>query len=143
MEQLNPQIIVDGIVDRYRPRGKPTDAVFCCVDSIAARQAIWRGAGGTCRFWGDGRMLGEVIRVLVATDRSGRGHYPTTLFAQEEAQVGRCTAKSTIYTANIAAGLIVHQFARWLRGVPTDADTLINLLAGEVTVASAEVVREQ
>ena len=61
-------------------------------------------------------MLGEVIRVLVVADEPGRDHYPTTLFSQSEAQLGRCTAQSTIYTANIAAGLMLHQFARWLRG---------------------------
>src|SRR3712207_8955727 len=38
------------------------EAVFCCVDSISARSAIWRSVRGRCRFWADGRMLGEVIR---------------------------------------------------------------------------------
>jgi len=35
------------------------------------------------------------------------GAYPTTLFRTEEAFVGPCTAKTTIYCANIAAGLMV------------------------------------
>ena len=39
-------------------------------------------------------MLGEVIRVLAVADDIGRDHYPTTLFAQSEAQPGRCTARS-------------------------------------------------
>ena len=64
-------------------------------------------------------------------DELGRDHYPTTLFAQSEAQAGRCTARSTIYAASIAAGLMVHQFTRWLRGLPVDRDTSLNLLAGE------------
>ena len=76
-------------------------------------------------------MLGEVIRVLTVSGSVGREHYPTTLFAQAEAQAGRCTAQSTIYTANIAAGLMIHQFTRWLRGMPLDQDVLVNLLAGE------------
>ena len=79
-------------------------------------------------------MLGEVIRVLAVADDVGRDHYPTTLFAQSEAQPGRCTARSTIYAASIAAGLMVHQFTRWLRGLPVDRDTSINLLAGEWAV---------
>jgi sulfur carrier protein ThiS adenylyltransferase len=69
--------------------------------------------------------------VLVAVDEASREHYPTTLFAASEAETGRCTARSTIYTANIAAGLMVHQFARWLRNQPVDQDTLMNLAAGE------------
>ena len=108
--------------------------VFCCVDSITARAAIWRSVAAKCRFWADGRMLGEVIRVLVAADGVGHDHYPTTLFAQAEAEPGRCTARSTIYAASIAAGLLVHQFSRWLRGLPVDRDTTLNLLAGEYSL---------
>ena len=79
-------------------------------------------------------MLGEVIRVLAVADSQGREHYPTTLFAQAEAQAGRCTSRSTIYAATIAAGMMVHQFTRWLRGIPVDRDASVNLLAGEWTV---------
>ena len=132
--QLDPSIAVDLIQDRYRPRMEIGQAVFCCVDSIDARSAIWRSAGARSRFWADGRMLGEVIRILAAAEDVGRDHYPTTLFAQAEAQQGRCTARSTIYAASIAAGLLVHQFARWLRGLPVDRDMSLNLLAGEWAV---------
>jgi len=107
------------------------DAAFCAVDSIDARAAIWRSSHSRCRFWCDGRMMSEVIRVLAVADQQGRDYYPTTLFAQSEAQSGRCTARSTIYAASIAAGLMVHQFTRWLRGMPVDRDTVLNLLAGE------------
>jgi sulfur carrier protein ThiS adenylyltransferase len=132
--QLDPAILVEGVQDRYRPRMEIGQAVFCCVDSIDARSAIWRSAGARCRFWADGRMLGEVVRVLAVAEHVGRDHYPTTLFAQSEAQPGRCTSRSTIYAAAIAAGLMVHQFTRWLRGIPVDCDTSLNLLAGEWAV---------
>jgi sulfur carrier protein ThiS adenylyltransferase len=131
IRQLDPAIQVEVIEDRYRPRMEIGQAVFCCVDSIDARSAIWRSAGSRRRFWADGRMLGEVLRVLAVTESVGRDHYPTTLFAQSEAQPGRCTARATIYAASIAAGLMVHQFTRWLRGLPVDRDTSLNLLAGE------------
>ena len=81
-------------------------------------------------------MLGEVMRILTVADDQGRDYYPTTLFEPSAAQTGRCTARSTIYTANIAAGLMLHQFTRWLRGIPTDADAHLNLLAGELTAFS-------
>lgn len=67
-------------------------------------------------------------------DDVGRDHYPTTLFAQAEAQPGRCAAHGAIYCANIAAGLMLHQFTRWLRDLPVDRDTSLNLLAGEWSV---------
>jgi sulfur carrier protein ThiS adenylyltransferase len=131
IRQLDPTIQVEIIEDRYRPKLQIGQAAFCCVDSIDARAAIWRSAGSRCQFWADGRMLAEVLRVLAVTESVGREHYPTTLFAQAEAQAGRCTARSTIYAASIAAGLMVHQFTRWLRGLPVDHDTSLNLLAGE------------
>ena len=133
--QLDPSIDIVIIQDRYRSRQEIGAAVFCCVDSISARSAIWRSAGNRCRFWADGRMLGEVLRVLIAGDAAGRQHYSQTLFPQAEAQAGRCTSRSTIYAAGIAAGLMLHQFTRWLRGLPVDRDTTLNLLAGELSVA--------
>ena len=49
--------------------------------------------------------------------------------------VGDCTARGVIYTAANAAGLMTGQFTRWLRGLPTDNDMSLNLLASELTVA--------
>ena len=134
LRQLDPDVDVRCIPDRFRPRHETGQAVFCCVDSISARQAIWKSIGEQCRFWSDGRLLGETLRVLTVAGSSGRKHYPTTLFDQSEAQAGRCTARSTIYAASITAGLMVHQFGRWLRRLPADTDLLLNLLAGEWTV---------
>lgn len=132
--ELDPTIEVELIADRFRPKYRVGDAVFCCVDSIAARGAIWRSVESRTSFWADGRMLGETIRVLVADDAAGRSHYPTTLFDASVAQPGSCTARSTIYTANIAAGLMVHQFVRWLRGQAVDHDVMLSLLASELVI---------
>ena len=134
IRQVDPTIAVESIQDRYRPRMPIGEAVFIAVDSIDARAAIWRSVGPKCHFWCDGRMLGEVLRVLAVADDHGREYYPTTLFARSEAQPGRCTARATIYAASIAAGLMIHQFTRWLRGMPVDRDTSLNLLAGEWAV---------
>lgn len=138
INQIDSGIHVETINDRFRHRHCTGEAIFCCVDSISARTAIWRSAGGDCRFWADGRMLGETMRILCVADNTGRQHYPTTLFRQSEAQRGQCTARSTIYTANIAAGLILHQFTRWLRGLPIDMDQSLNLLAGELAIIMAQ-----
>ena len=135
IHHIDPTITVATIPDRFRPRQETGEAVFCCVDSIATRAAIWRAVHKSCSFWCDGRMLGEVLRILSAADPRSRDHYPTTLFEQSEAQPGACTARSTIYTANIAAGLMLHQFTRWLRGLPVERDLTLNLLAGELAIA--------
>jgi molybdopterin-synthase adenylyltransferase len=130
--RIDPSIEVEPVCDRFRAKQLIGDAVFCAVDSITSRAAVWRNVENRCRFWADGRMLGEVIRVLAAGDACERQHYSSTLFDQSDAQVGSCTTQSTCYTAAIAAGLMVHQFTRWLRDLPIDADLTLNLLAGEL-----------
>jgi len=136
VELIDSTIAVQTVADRFRGKQPVGEAVLCCVDSISARAAIWRAVEHRCQFWADGRMLGEVIRVLAAADRAGGEHYRSTLFSQSEAQLGRCTSRSTIYAAAIAAGLMIHQFSRWLRGLPLDADVTLNLLAGELAQSS-------
>ena len=135
ISQIDSDIQVEAINDRFRPRHATGEVIFCCVDSISARTAIWRSAATSCRFWADGRMLGEAMRILCVANDTGGQHYPTTLFRQSEAQQGQCTARSTIYAANIAAGLMLHQFTRWLRGYPSETDQSLNLLAAELVTA--------
>ena len=137
ISRIDSGIEVSQINARYRPGLPVDDVIFCCVDSISARSAIWRAAGRNVQFWVDGRMLGEVIRVLAVAGEDGRDYYPTTLFAQTEAMTGACTARGVIYTAAIAAGLMTGQFTRWLRGLPTDNDLSLNLLASELNVAES------
>jgi molybdopterin-synthase adenylyltransferase len=132
-QRIEPSLEVERIIDRFRPRQVVGEAVFCCVDSITARGAIWRSVADRCEFWGDGRMLGEVLRILAASGPADRAYYGRTLFSAAEVQPGSCTARSTIYVASIAAGFLVHQFTRWLRDLPVDRDTSLNLLAGEYT----------
>jgi len=137
IRRIDPHIETEIVIDRYRPKLDAGEVVFCCVDSISTRAAIWRSLGRSVKFWADGRMLAETLRVLAVADEAGRRHYAGTLFPQSEAQQGSCTSRSTIYAASIAAGFMVHQFTRWLREMPVEADTTLNLLAGEWTVASA------
>ena len=110
-------------------------AVFCCVDSISGRRIVWETVRSHAAFFADARMSAEVIRVLASDRPSLEAHYSSTLFAQDEAYGGSCTARSTIYTANLAAGLMLCQFARYLRGVPVERDLLLNLLASELSIS--------
>ena len=79
-------------------------------------------------------MSAEVLRIITACDFESRKHYPTTLFHAEEAYAGPCTAKTTIYCANIAAGFMLAQFTKYLRQLPVDCDIQLNLLASELSV---------
>ncbi|MCY2928741.1 MAG: ThiF family adenylyltransferase [Planctomycetota bacterium] len=122
--------------DRFRRSQEIGDVVFCCVDKIEIRRTIWDSVKDRTSFFTDGRMSAEVLRVLTACDAASRQHYPTTLFSAGEAYAGTCTAKSTVYCANVAAGLMVAQFTKYLRRLPVDADLQFNLLAGELAVVS-------
>ncbi len=135
IQELDPEITVLETVDRCRPEQTLGEGLFCCVDSIAARAAIWRTHGRGARFWCDGRMLGETVRVLTVAGECDRTAYAATLFRPEDAHTGRCTSRSTLYAATLAAALMVHQFTRWLRQLPTDTDLVCNLLASELTVS--------
>ncbi len=132
---IDSSIEVHTLAERFKRSTKVGNAVFCCVDKIDARRLIWEAVKDKVNFYCDGRMSAEVLRVLTACDAESRKHYPTTLFSADEAFVGPCTAKTTIYCANIAAGLMVAQFTKYLRQLLADADIQFNLLASELSVA--------
>ena len=83
--------------------------------------------------WVDGRMAAEALRVLASDRPAADDYYPATLFDPSRAYAGSCTARGTIYTASVAAGLMLAQTARWLRGTPVERDQTLNLLACELT----------
>lgn len=134
MLRIDSTLRVETIEDRYRPTQQTGTVVFCCVDKISARAAIWRRQVHSCAFWSDTRLRWEVLRILTACDEASRQHYETTLFPQSTAQPGPCGSQGTLYTANLAASLAVHQFTRWLRNLPIDRDLSLNLLASEMVV---------
>jgi sulfur carrier protein ThiS adenylyltransferase len=136
-QQTNHQLATCTVVGRFRRSQDVSNILFCCVDTIEARRFIWNGVKDRVEFFADGRMSAEVLRILVAAGPPSRQHYPTTLFEPEQAHAGACTAKSTIFTANIAAGLMLEQFTRWLRRLPIDADVQLNLLSTELSITGA------
>ena len=137
MKELRAEV---GIVTLCKPfkASQLTDfgnVVFCCVDDIEIRSKIWKDVKDVVDVFIDGRMTAESLRVISVTDEESREYYPTTLFKSEEAYQGSCTAKSTIYCANIAAGVMVSQFTKTLRGIPVDRDVQLNLLSMEISVS--------
>jgi molybdopterin-synthase adenylyltransferase len=141
---LNPEFKVHTHAERFRRSSirtlgcfDQTDRqllVFCCVDSIETRRLVWEAVRQRTSAFFDGRMSAEVVRILCSGNPASDQVYAQTLFAPEQAFAGSCTAKSTIYTASIAAGLMVCQFTRWLRDLPIEHDLVLNLLASELVV---------
>ncbi len=137
-QHINPKLELHSINERFKRSALGGNAVFCCVDSIITRRHIWDAVKDRVEFFVDGRMSAEVLRVITACDEKSRAYYPQTLFAAEQAHAGACTAKTTIYCANIAAGFMLAQFTKYLRLLPVDSDIQINLLASELNVGSCE-----
>ena len=132
--RINANSQIHAVPERFRRSMEIGNIVFCCVDRIDVRRMIWQATQDKVSFFADGRMSAEVLRILTACGVESRKHYPTTLFRADEAFVGPCTAKTTIYCANIAAGLMLAQFTKYLRQLPIDPDIQFNLLASELSV---------
>lgn len=135
MQQLNHQLPTEEINERFAQSMDVSRVVFCCVDSIQTREHIWRSVRDRLDLFIDGRMAAEVLRVITVSDSCSRMQYPHTLFSESLAFRQPCTVRSTIYCASVAAGIMVGQFSRWLRRMPTDFEINMNLLATEITVA--------
>ena len=146
-QRLHPPTLTLSKVERFRRTtakqvtvGGSALVVFCCVDSIGTRRLVWEALRNHAALFLDGRMSAEVLRVLAAEAPATDSYYATTLFDGSEAYTGSCTARSTIYTASIAAGLMVGQMTKWLRRLPVDADLTLNLLAAELTAGNQPAV---
>jgi len=132
--QINHRLDIFPVNDRFRRSREMGNILFNAVDSIETRGLLWEAVQNRVDLLVDGRMSAEVLRVLTAADPSSREYYPSTLFTAEQAFVGACTAKTTIYCANIAAGFMIAQFTKWLRNLPIDPDIQVNLLSMEMNI---------
>lgn len=130
--QINPAIQIDTANRKFRTIHFTGGVFFCCVDGIETRKTIFNSVKDLADLFVDGRMSAECLRVLTVHDDASKEYYPTTLFSSNEAYRGGCTAKTTIYCANIAAGMMVAQLAKWLRGCEIDKDIDLNILMNEM-----------
>lgn len=85
--------------------------VVAAVDNMAARSKIWEAAKTNgCTTYIDPRMGAEsmMLYVMNPQDSSDIEAYEKTLYSDDQAVFERCTAKTTMYCANVLAGLVVH-----------------------------------
>jgi molybdopterin-synthase adenylyltransferase len=143
MERINSEIEVDAIAGKFKRGENMGQVCFCCVDSISTREFIWNALQEKPELWIDGRMSAETLRILCAFDKSSREFYPETIFAQSEAFQGSCTAKTTYYSSNIIAGLMVAQMAKWLRALPLQADIQFGLQDNNFQAMNVRQARKQ
>ena len=133
---------------KYEESPEDVDVLFCCVDSMATRKSLWKMIPDRCRMYIDGRMSAEVCRVLsVPVDDATEGircrrDYYGSLCSPDEVYQDRCTARTTMYGAYVASGLMVAQMVKWLRrdrGLELQTDILFNMLSMELSVDKAVI----
>lgn len=132
--QINSEIEITTTNRKFQSMQFTGGICFCCVDGIDTRRSIFNAVKGRADLFIDGRMSAEYLRILTVHDDASKEYYPTTLFTTAEAFRGSCTSKSTIYCSNIAAGLMIAQFTKWLRGCDIDKDIDLNLLTNEMGI---------
>lgn len=129
---INSSIEITTVSRKFRSLDFTGGVLFCCVDKIATRKSIFESVKNRADLFIDGRMSAEYMRIFTVYDEASRQHYSTTLFPAAEAYNGTCTAKTTIYCANVSSGLRIAQFAKWLRGCDLDKEIDVNLLTNEM-----------
>lgn len=148
MLDANPNAHITALETRFPPAPVVastypplTPIVFCCVDSMSARQAIWNHIctlnaaapdSPPVTLFIDTRMSAEVCRILATVAPSHISPYAATLFSDDEAYAGRCTAQSTLHCACAAASLATSQLSLFLRSFPLEPDITLNLLTLEL-----------
>ena len=85
VREMNHNLNVEVILERFKRSTPVGNCVFACVDSIEIRKLIWDTVKDKVNFFCDGRMSAEVLRIITACDEKGREYYPQTLFAAEQA----------------------------------------------------------
>jgi len=130
-KKINSQINIQTENRKFNKRMFNSGFVFCCVDKIDVRKNIFESISGYDLFI-DARMAAESARILCVYNSQSAEYYKGQFFAPEEAYAGRCTAQTTIYCANIIAGFMVAQFAKFLRGCDLDNEIELNLLTNSL-----------
>jgi molybdopterin/thiamine biosynthesis adenylyltransferase len=129
IQVLDPEVEISAFHCPMNLRGL-TKVLFLCVDDMGARANLFEThmavKGGV--FMVDARMAAESVQILtVIQDADSIEYYRSTLFPGNEAVEQSCTAKSTIYTANIAAGMMVAAYTQWLRGAEPKRHLMMNI----------------
>ena len=115
----------DGILDRATGTFAPNTPIFSCVDSMEVRKQLF-DAYPTQPFF-DCRMGAKSLHVWSATDLRSRDAYAKGWFPDSESEPVPCTARSTAYCAQIAAGFALSNYVQMLSGDRPPAHLTLNI----------------
>jgi molybdopterin/thiamine biosynthesis adenylyltransferase len=109
--EMFANVKINAINGRYDGATPLHGIVISAVDSMQARSLIWDAAkkrGTKVLNVIDPRMGAEtsLLYVMNPKDKKDKESYEKTLYTDDNAVAERCTAKATIYTANLLAGQV-------------------------------------
>jgi molybdopterin-synthase adenylyltransferase len=114
--------------------------VVVAVDSMKARSMIYeaiKATGWAVKYIIDPRMSAEFyLQYTINPFRDDdKKTYDKTLYTDEQAVSERCTAKSTIYTATLAAGMVV----KTVKDIITKADSYPRVVQWNIAATSSSL----
>jgi len=138
IEEINPDMtchcipkrMTQRIIERLTERDIIPTCVFMCIDTLRDRLFLWKRIFKEYHVpYIDGRMAVENLRILsiLNADQETYDHYEETLTDADEQFEGRCTEKSTYYCANIAAGIMIAQYLKYLRSLLVPRDIMFDI----------------
>lgn len=104
-------VAIEPIAKRYNGEGPLPGIVISAVDSMKARKTVWDahvGIAPSTKVIIDPRMAVETALMFVMNPMSEKDAkaYEASLYTDENAVQERCTAKATMYTAQLLSGLV-------------------------------------
>lgn len=119
--QTEPMLDLEAIAEEFQSTHEVGKSVFCCIGSEDVRSRIRRVIGNRVGFWGESHMIDDRVRVCVAASEwiARRFANEPTSSVDEHRDT---SSHGQIYGASLGAALLVHQFVRYLQGLPLCSD---------------------
>lgn len=109
------------------------DIIICAADSMLCRRELFDYfKTSRSRLYLDNRMGAETMVLYTIPDDPMIQSFfdtPDILFTDKEAVVAPCTARSTCYGADLCCAFTLAQITKWLRAMPLEWHTSVNLLS--------------
>lgn len=117
----------------------PSPAVLVAVDSMDTRIMLWRTRSPRTRFWYDGRMGAELMRLYTVdtSNPAAVAAYEHTLYTSAQAVPLPCTGRTVIYNVAVIAGLLANQVKRSQAGEAYRFELVLDLRTLTLLVSDA------
>lgn len=141
----NPEMLVWLHGERFGEHDVTDKYVFCCVDCMEARKAIFAAsAEKAARLFIESRMGAEggIVHAFEPKDTEACRAWERSWYPSDKAVQERCSERTTLYGATMVACLMVAQFARFLGGRPLTYRSTLLLPTNTFDAATAGEVNQ-